>query len=124
MKLLITADSPGLEAPVNPRFGRAAYFVIVDNETMQWLVHANPGVSAAGGAGSQAAQFAAWHGVDAVISGDFGPNAHIVLTSAEIRMYLLGTSRTVGEAVAYFNAGVLHQVQAPTGTGHHGGRST
>ena len=95
MKIIVTATAPEIEAPVDPRFGRGAYFIVVDSETMQWQAHANQGVDAAGGAGSQAAQFAAQQGVEAIISGDFGPNAYIALAAAEIKMYLLGTSKTV-----------------------------
>jgi len=122
MKLIVTATAPELEAPVNPRFGRADYFVVVDTETIRWQAYPNQGVSAAGGAGSQAAQFAAQQSAEAVISGDFGPNAYIALVAAEIKMYLLGASKTVREAIASFNAGKLEQVNAPTGAGHHGGR--
>jgi len=123
MKLIITAAAPELEAPVDPRFGRGAYFIVFDTDTQQWQAHKNEGVNATGGAGSQAAQFVAQQGVDAVISGDFGPNAYIALAAAEIRMYLLGSSKTPGQAVADFTAGTLKQVHAPTGAGHHGGRS-
>ena len=121
MKLIVTATAPELEAPVDPRFGRGAYFIVVDGETLQWQAHENQGVNAAGGAGSQAAQFVAQQSADAVISGDFGPNAHLALAAAEIKMYLLGPSKTVSEAVANFTAGKLAQVSAPTGAGHHGG---
>jgi len=123
MKLIVTATAPDLKAAVDPRFGRGAYFIVVDSETLQWQAHANRAVNAAGGAGSQAAQFVAQQGVEAVISGDFGPNAHLALAAAEIKMYLLGPSKTVAEAVANFTAGKLAQVSAPTGAGHHGGRS-
>lgn len=122
MKLIVTATAPDMEAPVDPRFGRAAYFVVVDGDTSQWQAHPNAGVNAAGGAGAQAAQFAAQQGAQAVISGDFGPNAYIALAAAGIPMYLLGASRTVAEAVEQFKAGKLAQVHAPTGAGHHGGR--
>ncbi len=122
MKLIVTATAPELEAPVDPRFGRGAYFVVVDTDTMKWQAHENQGVNAAGGAGSQAAQFVAQQGANAVISGDFGPNAYLALAAAEIEMYLLGTSKTVWEAVANLTAGTLTQVHAPTGAGHHGGR--
>ena len=122
MKLIVTSSAPEFEAAVDPRYGRGAYFVVVDSETLAWQAHENQGVNAAGGAGSQAAQFAAQQGVEAVISGDFGPNAHFALAAAEIKMYLLGASKTVSEAVANFNAGTLTQVNAPTGAGHHGGR--
>jgi predicted Fe-Mo cluster-binding NifX family protein len=122
MKLLITANAPELEAPVNPRFGRADYFVVVDTETLTWQAHPNAGVHATGGAGGQAAQFVARQGIAVVICGDFGPNAYLALAAAEIKMYLLGPSQTVAEAVANFKAGQLDQVHAPTGAGHHGGR--
>lgn len=122
MKLIVTASAPGIDAVVDPRFGRGAYFVVVDSETLHWEAHENPGISASGGAGAQAAEFIAQHGAEAVISGDFGPNAYIALAAAEIKMYLLGSSKTVREAVANLAAGTLTQVQAPTGPGHHGGR--
>ena len=122
MKLIVTATAPDMEASVDPRFGRAAYFVVVDSGTLQWQAHQNAGVNAAGGAGAQAAQFAAQQGAQAVISGDFGPNAYVALAAAGIQMYLLGPSKTVAEAVANFTAGKLAQVNAPTGAGHHGGR--
>lgn len=122
MKLVITASAPDIEAAVDPRFGRGAYFVVVDSETLQWEAHENLAVNASGGAGSQAAQFVAQQGGEAVISGDFGPNAYIALAAAEIRMYLLGPSKTVREAVANQAAGMLSRVDAPTGPGHHEGR--
>ena len=122
MKIIVTATAPELEAAVDPRFGRGAYFVVVDTETLQWQAHENQGVNAAGGAGSQAAQFVAQQGAHAVISGDFGPNAYIALAAGEIKMILLGPSKTVREAAANFTAGKLEQVSAPTGAGHHGGR--
>lgn len=120
MKLIVTAAAPELEAAADPRFGRGAYFVVVDTETLQWKAHANQGINASGGAGTQAAQFVAQQGAQAVISGDFGPNAYEALAAAGIDMYLLGPSKNVQEAVANFKAGVLQQVDAPTGAGHHG----
>jgi predicted Fe-Mo cluster-binding NifX family protein len=120
MKLIVSAVRPFLDAEIDPRFGRAACFVVVDSESLQWQAHENPGVNAAGGAGSQAAQFAAQQGAQAVVSGDFGPNAYLALAAAEIDMYLFGSSKTVGEAVADFTAGKLQRVTAPSQPGRHG----
>jgi len=122
MKVIVTATAPELEAAVDPRFGRGAYFIAVDTDTLKWQAHENPAVNASGGAGSQAAQFVARQSADAIISGDFGPNAYLALAAAEAKMYLLGPSQTVEEAVANFVAGELVRVEAPTGAGHHGGR--
>jgi predicted Fe-Mo cluster-binding NifX family protein len=35
MKVCVTAAGPGLDAPLDPRFGRCAYFVVVEAETME-----------------------------------------------------------------------------------------
>ncbi len=107
MKIILTATSPNFDSEIEPRFGRAAYFVFVDVDTLEWQAHPNPGTSASGGAGTQAAQFLANKGAQAVISGDFGPNAYNALKAAGIDMYLLGASRTVREAVEHFKAGQL-----------------
>jgi predicted Fe-Mo cluster-binding NifX family protein len=121
MKLLVTAAEPEIKAAVDPRFGRSAYFVVVDMDTLEWKAHVNEGIHASGGAGAQAAEFAARQGVDAVISGDFGPNAYHALAAAEIQMYLLGPTKTVWEAVSGLTAGTLEQMHASTTAGHHGG---
>jgi predicted Fe-Mo cluster-binding NifX family protein len=119
MKILLTATSPSIDSNIDPRFGRGAYLIVVDTDTLEWQSHPNPGVNASGGAGTQAAQLAANQQVNAVISGDFGPNAYNALQAAGIAMYLYGTSTTVKEAIEYFKTGMLESVGAPTGPGHH-----
>jgi predicted Fe-Mo cluster-binding NifX family protein len=114
--------APDLDAAIDPRFGRGAYFLVVDGETMTWQAEPNAGVNASGGAGVQAAQFAVNQKVEAVISGDFGPNAFSALNAAGLPMYLLGTGKTARDVVADFKAGRLQQVGAATQAGHHGGR--
>ncbi len=122
MKILITSAAPSLDADIDPRFGRGAYLLVVDSETLQWQAEANAAASASGGAGIQAAQFAVNQKVGAVISGDFGPNAYNALNAAGVPMYLFGAGGTAREVVARFKSGQLQQVGAPTGPGHHGGR--
>jgi len=36
MKIAITATGPDLDSIVDPRFGRCAYFLIIDPETMEY----------------------------------------------------------------------------------------
>jgi predicted Fe-Mo cluster-binding NifX family protein len=119
MKIIITASSPSLDAAFDPRFGRGAYFLVIDTETMQWEAFPNPGVNASGGAGTQAAQFVAEKMVEAVISGDFGPNASPALNAAGVSMFLNKTSGSIRAIVERFKAGELQQVSAPTASGHH-----
>jgi predicted Fe-Mo cluster-binding NifX family protein len=122
MKIILTATSPSIDSPIDPRFGRGAYLIVADPDTLEWQAHANPGVNASGGAGTQTAQLAAQHQAEAVISGDFGPNAYNALQAAGISMYLYGTSQTVKQAIEQFKAGQLMRVDAPTGPGHHARR--
>jgi predicted Fe-Mo cluster-binding NifX family protein len=119
MKIILTTTSPNIDSDVDGRFGRGAYFLIVDSDTMEWQAHPNPGVNASGGAGIKAAQFVAEQGAKAAISGDFGPNAHGALDAAGISMYQFGACRTAKEAIEHFKAGQLECVNAPTGPGHH-----
>jgi predicted Fe-Mo cluster-binding NifX family protein len=119
MKIVITATSPNLDSAIDSRFGRAAYFIVVDADTLKWQAYPNPGAGASGGAGTQAAQFIAHQDVQAAVSGDFGPNAYNALYAAGIAMHLLGACQTVREAVEQFKADQLAQVGAPTSVGHH-----
>lgn len=119
MKITITASSPSLDAEFDPRFGRCAYFLILETETMQWEAFPNPGINASGGAGTQAAQFIAKQKVSAAISGDFGPNASSALNAAGVLMYLNKTAGNIQNIVKRFNAGELQQVSVPTASGSH-----
>lgn len=122
MKIILTATSPSIDSNVDGRFGRGAYLIVVNPDTMEWQTHPNPGVGASGGAGTLAAQFAANQHVDSVVSGDFGPNAYNALQAAGITMYLFGSSATIKEAVERFKGGQLERVGEPTGSGHHSQR--
>jgi len=119
MKIILTASCPSIDSNVDARFGRGAYLIVVDPDTLEWQAHPNPGVGASGGAGTLAAQFIANQHASSVISGDFGPNAYNALEATGVAMYLYGSSRTVNEALEHFKAGQLERVGAPTGQGHH-----
>ena len=113
MKICVTSTGPSLDAPVDPRFGRCQYFVIVDSETMEYEAMPNPSVGASGGAGIQAAQTVAGKGVGAVVTGNLGPNAVQTLTAAGITM-VTGASGTVRDAVEQYKSGGLSQTTSPT----------
>ena len=125
MKIILTTSSASLDSEVDPRFGRGAYLLVVNTETLEWQAHPNPGASAPGGAGIQAAQFVADQKVGAVLSGDFGPHAFNALQAAGVPMYVYNEVRTAREAIEHFKAGQLQQLDAPTRRGdcdhgHHG----
>jgi predicted Fe-Mo cluster-binding NifX family protein len=124
MKLAISISGNTLDSPFDTRFGRAAAFCIVDTETDKWQVFENPALSASGGAGVQASQFIAKHGVQAVASGAFGPNAFDMLSTADIDMFLAPTDKeyTAAEVLAMYKDNQLTQAKAATNAGHHGGQ--
>jgi predicted Fe-Mo cluster-binding NifX family protein len=124
MKIAISTSTADLDSLVDPRFGRAASFVIVDTETEEWNAYPNPALNASGGAGVQAAQFITEHGAQAAISGDFGPNAYSALVAAGVKMFLAPASEplTARELLARYRRGQLQQVSAPTNPGHHAPR--
>ena len=113
MKIAVSATSDGLDAQIDPRFGRCQYFVIVDTETMSFETSPNTAAGAMGGAGIQAAQILANKGVQAILTGSVGPNAFQVLSAAGIRI-VTGVFGTVREAVEKFKGGQLQEVNAPT----------
>jgi predicted Fe-Mo cluster-binding NifX family protein len=119
MKICVTATANSLDTQIDPRFGRCAYLVIVDSETMQFEAIPNMAAGAAGGAGIQAAQIIANKGVKLLITGNVGPNAFGALSAAGIEI-VTGAFGTVRDAVEKFKRGELSKTGAPTVGGHFG----
>jgi predicted Fe-Mo cluster-binding NifX family protein len=86
VKIAISAAGPTLDAEVDPRFGRCQYFIIADTETTDFEVINNASAMSSGGAGISAAQMIADKGVEAVLTGNCGPNAYQVLSPAGIKV--------------------------------------
>jgi predicted Fe-Mo cluster-binding NifX family protein len=121
MKIAVSANGVDLDAPTSPIFGRAPNFLIVDTESMAFNPLGNPAMGAAGGAGVRAAQFVVEHGVEAVISGNVGPNAFDVLQAADVPVYLF-EGGTVRQAVEDCKAGTLQRAGDATSAEHSGMR--
>ena len=117
---MLSTTAPEITSQIDPRFGRGAYLLVVDTETGTVQGHPNPGAESSGGAGVQAAQFASTQEVQAVISGDFGPNAFDSLKAAGIAIYFYGDCQTAAEAIERFKAGSLPMVGAPANNSHSG----
>ena len=41
MKVAVTASGKDLDSPIDPRFGRCAYFMIVDTDSMSFEIFEN-----------------------------------------------------------------------------------
>ncbi|MBE0531722.1 MAG: NifB/NifX family molybdenum-iron cluster-binding protein [Rhodospirillales bacterium] len=103
--IAITAESASLDAPVDPRFGRAAGFALVDSEAegMTWLSNAEA-ATMPGGAGIQAAETIAKAGARVLLTGRVGPKAQSALTAAGIAVEEDRAGMTVREAVSRYKA--------------------
>lgn len=119
MKICVTATAGDLNAQIDPRFGRSQYFVIVDSDTLAFEAVPNEAVNAPGGAGIQAAQAMVNKGVDAVISGNMGPNAFQVLSTAGVKI-ATGAYGSVKEAVEMYKSGKLIETGTSTVAAHTG----
>ena len=118
MKILVTAKGKQTNDEVDPRFGRAKFFILVDTATNEITTHDNSqNLNAAQGAGIQAAQGVVRLGAEAVISGNVGPNAFQALNAAGIKVYLCPQA-TVEEAVRKFKAGELKEIALANVQGH------
>jgi predicted Fe-Mo cluster-binding NifX family protein len=119
MKIAISSTGKNLESEIDPRFGRCGIFLIVDTETLEFRAVANSGESSAHGAGIEAAQRIVSQGIQSVITGHVGPNAHMALSRAGLEVYTMNQG-TVKDAVEAFNEGRLARVNSPTVGGHFG----
>ncbi|RLC94325.1 MAG: dinitrogenase iron-molybdenum cofactor biosynthesis protein [Chloroflexi bacterium] len=119
MKVVVSSTGPDLSAQVDPRFGRCQYLVYVDTETLQFEAVENTNIAAGGGAGISTAQAVANKGVQAVLTGNCGPNAYQVLASAGIQV-ITGVTGTVRDAVEGFKAGRFQSTSEPTVGPHFG----
>ncbi len=106
MRLCITAQGNDLNAAVDPRFGRCKYFWIIDTISGQQEILENPNIQNSGGAGIQSAQLMVSKGVEAVLTGNMGPNASQVLDPAGIKIHT-GITGKVAEAITLFKNGAL-----------------
>ena len=105
-KIAISSEGPTLEDWVDPRFGRAGGFVVVELPERK-LDYIDNGASQmmAMGAGIETAERMAAAGVEVVLSGYVGPKAFEALSAAGIKICQDVEGLTVGEAIENYVAG-------------------
>jgi predicted Fe-Mo cluster-binding NifX family protein len=119
MKIAISSTGPTLDDSVESRFGRCAYFLLIDPETLSLEAIKNPNIALGGGAGTQSAQLMANKGASVVLTGNCGPNAFRVFGAAGIQI-ITGVNGRVRDAVHQFKAGGLTTSSAPNVESHFG----
>jgi len=119
MKIAVSSSGNDLDSQVDPRFGRCAYFIIVETDDMGFEAFENGSIALGGGAGIQAGQFVASKGAKAVITGNVGPNAVQTLSAAGVETFV-GQSGTVREAIERYTKGKINSTSTPNVADHYG----
>ncbi len=112
MKLAVSASGKDLDSPINQRFGRCDYFLVIDSDTMETQSFPNENGAQSSGAGIQAASFVISKGAQAVITGNCGPKAMDVFAAENIAVYT-GQAGTVRQAVEAYKNGRLAASSPP-----------
>ena len=113
-KIAITSEGPNMTDRVDPRFGRAGGFVVVDVDTMEAnYVDNGSSQSLSHGAGIQAAENIINAGASVLLTGSVGPKAFSALKAGGVKIgHNLG-GKTVAEAVEAFKAGNVEYTDSP-----------
>jgi predicted Fe-Mo cluster-binding NifX family protein len=119
MLVAVSSTGKNLSDQIDPRFGRCAYFLIIDIDNMEFQVFDNESIALGGGAGIQSAQFIASKDAHAVITGNCGPNAVRTLQAAGVEL-VVGQAGSVEEAVERYKTGRLKTTTEPNVSDHHG----
>ncbi|MEW6351206.1 MAG: NifB/NifX family molybdenum-iron cluster-binding protein [Thermodesulfobacteriota bacterium] len=118
MRIAVTSAGRDLDAEMDPRFGRAQYILIVDEDgTLIEAVDNSAGVNARGGAGIQAGKTVADRHVEVLITGNCGPNAFRTLQAAGVKVVVRQTG-SVREALARLKRGELAFAESPNVEAH------
>ena len=119
MKVAITSAGEELSCQIDPHFGRAHSFILLDTDTDTdtFSAHDNAqNVNAAQGAGIQAGRTVVDLGAEAVITGSVGPKAFDTLQAANVKVYT-GVTGTVEEAFQKLKAGELQSADKANSEG-------
>lgn len=118
MKIAVTATGTDLDAAMDPRFGRAQYILIFDQDgSLVEAVDNAAGVGAMQGAGIQAGKLLADRKVDVLITGNCGPNAFKTLNAAGIKV-VVEQSGSVRDAVARLQRQEVSFAEGPNAEAH------
>ena len=118
MKIVITTSGNDLQAPLDPRFGRAAGYLLYDSESAAFELIANAKAQETShGAGILAAERVARTGAKVLITGHCGPKAFRVLQAAGVKVYNCEAA-TVAEALEQYRAGKLVEAEGADVSGH------
>ena len=121
MKIAIPSEEKSLESKVCQSFGRTNYFIVVDDQTLEYEILDNKAISSQGGAGIKAAQQIVDSGAKVVITMHCGQNAADVLKAADVIIYR-AIDGSIRELIDKYKKGELNELsEIHAGYHNHGG---
>ena len=118
MKIAITSQGKDLESEIDPRFGRAAYILIVDSEQNGVdVIDNSENINTFKGAGIQAAALLSKKGAEVLMTGYCGPNAFKTLQAAGIKV-VSDVAGKVKDALDAFAEGELTITECANAEAH------
>ena len=118
MKIAVASKGADVASEVDPHFGRAKFFIVIDPDSGAAAAHDNTqNLNAAQGAGIQSGRNVIDLGVEAVVSGNIGPKAFATLQAGGVKVYI-GATGTVQEAIEQFRAGKIEEAGQANAESH------
>jgi len=118
MKIAITATGRTPSVAIDGRFGRSQFFIVYDTDKDSWECLENDNITSASGTGIATAQMLAAKGVNAVITGNVGPNAMQAFQAAGIEVYAV-SGGSVEQAIEMYKGGMLEKLSTATVDSKH-----
>ena len=119
MRIAVSSKGMDLSSQIDPRFGRCAYFLIVETNDLSFEAFENENIALGGGAGIQSAQLVASKDTKVVITGNCGPNAVKTLEAAGVQLFV-GSSGTVKNGIERFKNNELRPIKEANVSDHFG----
>ncbi len=113
MKIAVSSQGNRLDSQVDPRFGRAAYLLIVDTKTLEFeAFDNNENKNAFKGAGIQAAALVSDKDAEVLLTGFCGPNAFKTLEAAGVKVVNDQAGRVIDAIQKFKNGEVVFADEA------------
>ncbi len=119
-KICISSIENSLNSIIDHRFGRAVYFLILDEDGKLIKSIRNSGSYEMRGAGVAAAQSLINENVDVLISNNIGPNALRILSESQVEIFSAPTGISIKQAFDEWKNKKLSLIKTPSVAGGFG----
>jgi predicted Fe-Mo cluster-binding NifX family protein len=101
-RICFTSQGGSIEDEIDPRFGRASFYLIYDPKAKSIKSLENPNKDLMQGVGPRSVQFLSENNVEVLFTGQIGPNAQRVLQASNIKT-VSGASGKIKDLLEKYN---------------------